>query len=90
MQLAVQSQTALPMETAILIEKHLSHFPILLQFLGIEKALFFDSPGQCAMSIFFCLKVKGLCKLQAGSNGDPYSLFEIFAVFRFYNSSVPT
>ena len=32
------------------------HFPILLQFLGIEKALFFDSPGQCAMSIFFCLK----------------------------------
>ena len=75
---AIQSQTALPMVTAILIEKHLSHFSICHQFLGIGKALLFNSPGQCKMSIFFCLKVKVSCKLQAATDGDPYRLFESF------------
>ena len=82
---AVQSQTTLPTETAILIEKHLSHFSISFQFLRIGKAVLFDSPRQCKISIFFCLKVKVLCKLRAESKGDPYRLFELFAIFRVYN-----
>jgi hypothetical protein len=65
--LAVQSQTALPTATAILIEKHLSHFSISFQFLRIGKAdqkhlshfsisFQFLRIGQCKMSICFLPK----------------------------------